>query len=146
MTTCTPEQAEQIRQKFTEWLERLRMQNWKVIIDTELPAAEDSILEVYPIKGMATVRVHIGSYFESTPAARENAVCHELLHGIFDPLWRSIEAVLAQLSPQSERMMTDVLKEQAERLVDHLSHVMAHYDGPCDLAEAKKGTDHAQTT
>jgi len=112
-----------------KWRKRLHLEHWTIRVEWDEPANEDAILSINVICGRHLAYIRVGDFFDHSPAQQENAVCHELIHCVFDAFWYEVDALaISTLRSEDYHRMNGVLKRHMERVVDHLATAFAPID------------------
>lgn len=126
MRTFTDEQKKLLLDMIEAWKARLRLQHWTFCVEWDQPANEGAILSIRVVEGRHVAMIRVGTFFDQPPSDQQNAVCHELIHCIIEPLWYEVDCLaLNTLRSEEYGRIIGVLQRHMERAVDHLAGVLA---------------------
>jgi hypothetical protein len=121
----TDEQKKRLLDLVDKWRRKLNLQHWNIKVDWDSSAHGDNILEVTTWEQRQGATIRVGGFFDCGESAQENAVCHELLHALMQPLWDHIETILDELGGQAHNVIREMLRQDDERLTDTLATILA---------------------
>ncbi|MDI6872139.1 MAG: hypothetical protein QME79_12505 [Bacillota bacterium] len=122
------EQKKRLLDLIEAWKERLHMEAWHIEIQwDEEPSHPKAILQITPTDGREFAMLRVGSFFDDdlSEAERQNAVCHELLHCLFDRPWYGVNLLIRRLGADASVLSDEMIRHDVEHFIDHLAGVLA---------------------
>jgi hypothetical protein len=108
--------------------DRLGLGHWTVFLGSE-PAEEHARAQVQPVEGRYVASIHVqADWWDSAPHERRNDIVHELLHLAHRDQTDVIRVGLLRsgfLSEAAGNMVWSLFATETERMVDHLTGVLA---------------------
>ena len=113
---------DEIQRVFDEWVDRLNLGHYDLVLRFDLPVGEDNEAEIRLSEYYDQGSIRIGTdYPEWSAEWGEAVIVHELMHVFEGYVRRVVYAVLPTLSGAMQEVVSTWYQRESERMVEDLS-------------------------